>query len=670
LAAVAIPALLAAIVVATTVSLTAAPPAVAATQPVACAELQTTINEDAAAARHGEGDVIVLRELCGAGNLGSSAGVRLPAESNLAIEGAAGTAAGFNGAGITGPLLATAESERAGTITVSNLIFEHANLTEASALSLLATRATLSGDTFREDEERGGGGHTALVVIDPSTCPAASAAPALTVTDSRFSDNRLVLGAAEGGGAGAWLKDTCAASRNVLEGNAFEANTIESAGATVGAQVTGAGLQFVGGPTVAAPVSQRGNVFDSNQVVASGAAVGDYGGGGEWLVDAALTSTGDRFSRNTVPGTVSPSESSWSWGAGVGIILPTTLSTCNENEPSESTFADAVITGNTITAGRSAALGGGGIWVGCLHLRVLDSTVTLNTSSIGAGIEGEPAAQLELFNSIVAEDRGGNETAGFTGKGGELDTSHSDVCASEGSATALPGTANICAAPHLANEGNSDSVDVHETAASPTIDAGSNSLVPPGLTADFYDNTRLLTGTYSLPACNGAPIVRPVLNPATVDMGASEFGPVAVPAIAIRCPAKVSTFSLPRIVRRRRGRLVLHFKDLAVGHLTVRATFSVRRRLLEVMGGRRHHVVRTETLVYGQVARTVTTAGKVGVTLLPTAQALAILRRHKRLRVRVTVTFTATGSESSTRGTTVALTYRPRTASHRQRHRL
>jgi hypothetical protein len=460
---------------------------------------------------------IVLSGMC-------SGSYTLSSGAAFTLEGAPGTTSGFDGAGATGPLLGNGASTEAGAMTLSHLTFQHANLTNASALSIRASRVMLSDDSFLENEEHGEGAHAAFVDVGQSQqdCPSATGPAAITLTDSTFSGNKLVLMSSEEGGGAAWLQDTCALSRTVLEDNTFDANTIESDGTEEEVQVAGAGLQFVGSKTLPTPVNQSGNVFDTNSIVATPPAFGNYGGGGEWLEYASVTSVGDRFSHNTIAGTHSPSDARWSWGAGLGIITPASI--CNESRLPESTLEDAVITGNTIEPGTTSDLGGGGIYVGCSHLRVLDSTVTLNMAPIGAGIEGEPGDQLDLANSIVAEDSPGNEIAGFDESGGSVMSSFSDICAYAGAREPLAGAGNICANPLLADNGDPISFDVHETASSPTIDAGSNALVPSGLTTDAFGTARILAGHTG---CTGS-------FPAVVDMGAAELQP-AQPS----CPAPV-----------------------------------------------------------------------------------------------------------------------------------
>src|SRR2546423_920982 len=83
---------------------------------------------------------------------------------------------------------------------------------------------------------------------------------------------------------------------------------------------------------------------------------------------------------------------------------------------------------------------------------------------------GEPGDQLTLQNSILNGDSDGGELTGFTGAGGSVTASYSDLC---NGSSPFAGTGNICANPALASPATGD---VHETSSSPTIDAGSNAL--------------------------------------------------------------------------------------------------------------------------------------------------------------------------------------------------
>jgi hypothetical protein len=481
-----------------------------------CAGLQAALEHA------GSGATVVLDGMC-------TGSYTLPPNATFTLEGAPGTTSGFEGNGASvKPLLGNLASTEAGAMTLSHLTFEHANLKEASALSILASRVTLSDDSFLDNEEHGESAHAAFISVGatPSSCPSPAGTTAITLTGSTFSGNKLDLEAGRGGGAGAWLEDDCKAG-GVLEDNVFEGNLLEAAGTPTEVVVSGAGLQFVG-PSRTRPepvVSQRGNVFDSDNIVAAAPAEADYGGGGEWLEYASLRSIDDRFSRDSVPGTAPTSQAYvWSWGGGLGIWTPEEECDATAYPHPESTLEDAIVEGDSIGPGTPEDIGGGGVYVGCSHLNVLDSTVTLNTAYNGAGIEGESGDQLVLANSIVAEGSGANEIAGFEeAYGGSLKASFSDVCASADSSEPLPGAGDICTDPLLADDGDPASFDVHETSSSPTIDAGSNALVPTELTTDAYGTPRILTGRTG---CTGS-------FPATVDMGATEFVPSAPPS----CPA-------------------------------------------------------------------------------------------------------------------------------------
>jgi hypothetical protein len=503
-----------------------APPAGASTrQTTSCGSLQQTIDTLAAQADHGAATVIVLDGLCTAGSLGSSHGVNLPAGSSFTLEGKPRTTSGFNGVGISGPLLSTSGSEEAGAIVLVNLTFEDASLSEASALSLRAERVTLSNDTFESNAEQGSMGSAARIEVgaNASTCPSPSGPPVFTLAHSLFVKNTLTVAGGAGSGGAALVHDECGQSRALVEGNTFEDNVIHTSGAWGEDQVTGAGLQVTSSEAQIPLVTQRANVFDSNSIIASQPALGDYGGGGEWLQYARLQSVDDRFSRNVAAGTDSPMN--WSWAAGLGIdALPCRIPLL------ESVLDNAVVSGNVLTAGFRESIGGGGIWVGCSHLRVFDSTFTENSAPIGSAIEGEEGDQLQLTNSIVSGDEGSSEVAGFYGPGSSQTVSYSDICTSPGATTPSPGTGNICASPRLADAGRPSSFDVQETASSPTVNAGSNALIPAGLSADFYGNHRILAAQ----CARTGKLAR--MRQAVVDIGASE----------LRCKTHAKSPATPR----------------------------------------------------------------------------------------------------------------------------
>jgi hypothetical protein len=497
---------------------TLASSASASTFEVGCGELQNEMETVAGLANHGKGEVIVLNGLCDAENLGKTSGVTIPAGADFTLEGKPGTTSGFGGEGVKSSMLQSEPGHEVGSLTIANLVFEHANVTTpvAAALTLIASQLTLTGDTFSEDTDTEGQGGAVDIEISPDNCPSAGST-ALAITDSTFREDKLVSTSERGEGGALWVQQDCPAANSVLQGDVFEGNTLEGSASSL-RDMGGAVWMVTNASEAVSALRQSADVFASNRILATGGK-GNYGGGGEWLEGISLTSVGDRYSGNSIPGTTGAGQ--WSWGAGLSLLN----SVCNPKTATKSTLENAVVAGNSIGAGDAADLGGAGIYVGCAvsegtpnELELQDSTVTENTTPAGgvAGIDGGPSDQMTLENSIVAGDVGGSETSGFTGAGGSLTASYSDVC---GGTSPLGGPGNICANPLLADNGNPSSADVHETASSPTIDAGSNALVPSGLSTDAFGDPRILAGHQG---CNGE-------GPKVVDMGAYEFPPSLAP---------------------------------------------------------------------------------------------------------------------------------------------
>jgi hypothetical protein len=113
---------------------------------------------------------------------------------------------------------------------------------------------------------------------------------------------------------------------------------------------------------------------------------------------------------------------------------------------------------------------------------------------------------------------------GFNGSGGSLTVSHSDLCAES---SPFAGTGNICATPLLVSPATGN---VREKYSSPTINAGSNALVPSGLTTDAFGDPRIAAKLAG--------------HKAIVDMGAAEFVPVRAPAVKITRPTAGATYSV------------------------------------------------------------------------------------------------------------------------------
>jgi hypothetical protein len=631
-----------------------APAAVAGAEvlPATCSNLQSRITSLGKQLGHGEGDTIVLSGMCDEEALGFATGVTIPEGVYLTLEGAAGTTSGLDGTGVTGTLLSTVENpSQDGTVTLSHLTFQHAT---HGAVSLTADRVALEADSFLEDSNGNRPG-AAYIVPGIGHCPA-SGQSAATILDSSFHSDSSAVEGGEGGAVSIFTP--CEGNPIAIEGSVFEDNLLHASEPFTSA---GGALAVYSETEPPAALEQRGNVFAGNRV--EGPAGGSYGGGGEWLEGVDLASVGDRFSANTISGTEGKA---WSWGAGLGIL------SCNASTPTQSTLEDDVLEGNSIAGGEAEDAGGAAIYVGCTstaanYVTLLDSTVAENSVPNGgtAGIDGDTNDHLTVENSILAEDIGGEEIKGFSGAGGTLAASFSDVCDDAGTAP-LTGEGNICANPLLADNGNPASFDVHETQASPTINAGSNALVPSGLTTDFYGEPRIYTRSVS--TCGpGATTVAIQLYPATVDVGAGEYTPT-IPVTGVSVPPclparlvvpgiSASIFSFPSVAVHKSGLLALSFANLTDGRLQVLGTFKVTRTVLRRVEGRRRHVKKLETIVYGRASYAVVSPGNVKLELKPTKRALALLARRKHLRVLLSITFTGTDEAPTTHSRTIAVPY-------------
>lgn len=405
------------------------------------------------------------------------------------------------------------------TVTDSTFTNNSATLT-GGALMIEATSANVSGDTFTGNSVTGavafGGGLYASTVEG-----------SITLSKSRFGGN-----SSDDEGGGAWLASEASGVPITLIANTFSHNDVsDPAGTSKNVRgYLGGGIALEGESAVPINVVQRENTFDGNSVSFKPAAVSAMGGG-ESTTHIALHSTDDHFTNNTLqsPSATENAESKkvFGWGAGLSVAECGDTTEAPPTVPNViSTLADAVVAGNTLLSGPSA--NGAGIYVGFVcptayeTLQLIDSTVAGNAVSGAsgrvAGISGGPHDVLAMTNTIVFGDSGGPELGGFQGLAG-ASAAFSDVCSA-----ALPfaGAGNLCVDPGLLAPGPG-SADVHETAASPTLERGSNVLVPTSVSADAFGGPRVL-----------GPLLCGVSPAAVVDIGAAEF---AYPAPS--CPPLV-----------------------------------------------------------------------------------------------------------------------------------
>ena len=470
----------------------------------------------------GSADTIVLTGMCpGASN-------PLPNVTGLTITGAATGTNGFDGTGASGPALTGGPN--ANGLTLSRLTFQN-YATTAVRLSANnpSTPYTIANDTFSHNSQpfdavNGSGGGLSLLLTGTCTF----SATAVTITDSTFDSNSdggssIPTG---GGGGGAHLQSACASSTSVamtLTGNRFTNNT---AAASASNDVTGGGLFVATGLGASTPpltLVQSGNLFRGNSVTGTG---GSYTGGGEYTIGAKLTSTGDGFINNSLPGPSLSGNSSE--GAGLATLGG---GLCINPEGVTSSAANLVAAGNTIAARSGTGTGNGvegaGVYIGCgflggaYHMTLTNSTISGNAATGApagaiAGIDGESIDFLDLQNTIVSGDTGGAELGGFgASTGANVTADNSDVCAVGSATTPFAGPGNVCALPALVDPAHGD---VHETAASPTIDVGSNGDAnAASLTTDYYGNVREQLGKAGS-------------DHSLVDVGAAEFHPTAATA--------------------------------------------------------------------------------------------------------------------------------------------
>ncbi len=255
-------------------------------------------NDDAGDVRHPRdsavalqsGDTIVLTGMC----TGAEAAYTLPATANLTITGAASGTNGFDGTGVSGPALSGGPNG----LTLSNLTFENYGTNAVRLAPNNPTNPyTFTNDTFSHNTSTGSGGGLSLLL--QGTC--SFAATAVTVTGSTFDHNSAGGSIGLGGGGGAYLESACGTAVAMqLDDNHFTNNTVVASGLDNG---DGGGLFVATGirgvPTPALTLTQNGNLFSGNAVSGTG---GSYAGGGEYTNGANMTSRGDGFVSNTLPG--------------------------------------------------------------------------------------------------------------------------------------------------------------------------------------------------------------------------------------------------------------------------------------------------------------------------------------------------------------------------------
>ncbi len=635
--------------------------ALGAAQPAAASTVETDCaNLGAALAAATAGETIVLSGMCES----PSNSFALPETPGLTIEGAASGASGFDGAGAFGPALFS-PSEGTDGLTLRNLTF--ADYASTGGVAVKSTKTATHPFAFVKDRfehdtsTNSNGGGLSLIVDEPKPSVCAFTAP-VSLTESTFIED--TSGSQAGGGA--YLDLECAAGEvsasvagNVFLRNKVAGNTEPEQG---GGLWVGVGHEFA--PTIPFALSQQANVLEGNAVENLGAEAARVEGGGEFTDGGGVTSLNDRFIGNHISGAKGSEHASE--GGGFASLDP---GECTSTPGATSSATNLIAAGNSIGPPSGTGTGGegGGVYVGCIpgkggyHLTLVNSTISGNTATgtgAAAGLDGETNDTAVLENTIVAGNVGSGDVGGFgTSDGEHLSATFSDVCAIGSAIAPFAGTSNICAGPALANAPGGD---VHETTASPTIDAGSNALIGAQPT-DAFGGPRILAGR-----AGDAP---------TVDIGAGESPAATIaPIFATEIPPP----SAPVTTGTAKSSHLASFSGgvsvtiTCTGQLGQTCSGSVVVKTIETLRGKRVVAVSSSKPRRRKVTVTVGSAGFSGlkagssrtVRVALNAKGRALLRRFHPLPVKVVVIQRAGGKNTVV--ATGRLRVPPRHGSHRR----
>jgi hypothetical protein len=416
---------------------------------------------------------------------------------------------------------------------ISGDTFTHDSAVGGGAIDLLNFGAplTVSHDTFTADSSSADGGGALFFSLNPTTSTAAQ------ITDNEFGGQTGEGNTTEGQGGAIWAQ-LSPTVQMTLSGNTFEGNAIAGTQtATDGTQRWGGAVFLLLTPETAGfTVDQSHNNFLGNAITetaAPSATSVPTGGGAEFIVGGTVDSLDDVFNGNRIAvNNGAPPE-----GAAVGALASN--SAISPTEPGVFTGTNDLFSGNSVVAGGwGGAIYVGGVPLYCNTPTCLPSTATLNDSTVvgnsvgsggsseGGAIWGSAGDHLTLRNSIVYGNTPAPELWGF-GSGSPV-IAYSDACGEPGGVPVPKASGNICANPALTAAGL-------ETDTSPTLDAGSNALVPSGVITDLAGNPRIQANRTSC----GTPV------PAIVDMGAYEFtGHQPPPPCPVQIPLRIDGTTL------------------------------------------------------------------------------------------------------------------------------
>jgi hypothetical protein len=272
---------------------------------------------------------------------------------------------------------------------------------------------------------------------------------------------------------------------------------------------------------------------------------------------------------------------------------------------------------------------------------VVGNNVAPGSGSEGGAIWGSPSDTLSATNSIIYGNSPKPEIYGYGSAHPAF--ADSDVCNEPGGPT-VAGSGVICANPALNASGT-------ETTASPTLDAGSNALVPAGLTTDLAGNPRIGASRVT---CAAGP------GPAIVDMGAFEATFKQVPS----CDARVGIIHGALSDKHGKTKVELSCPD---GYLYCKGTVTLTTRNKFSAKGRhgKHH--KAKHLKLGSVKFQIGTGRTATLTIKLSGSALAELADLGSVKIKIAVSDRdAFGNHASSSHKTKLKLPKPR---HKKKHR-
>lgn len=531
---------------------------------------------------------------------------------------AEGTGATLDG-NLAGPVLSGTD---ASTTTLRNLTIRNGrNAADGGGVALTgASSPTLKDMRFVANASDSRGGAVALtdtpsgatVTVDNVDFGDGTAANANTATtgggawiagaaDVVLNKSRFLGNSAIDAGGGALIETT---GKVAASANRFTGNSLNPTGAT--GLATGAGLDLLDN----SDATLVANVFQGNSISSGGAPGIELRGGALHSANVPLEATSDQFIANSIPvanGNATGSALASDCGAG----------------GAPATFTNLVAAGN--------GTGGPAVTYSCPTAATLTLQNASVVSNTGGGVSGTANAGLVVRNSILTGN--GADVAGF----GTRTVGFSDVCAG---GSPLAGAGNICADPQLLNPAAGD---VHQVIGSPTVDAGSNALVPSGLVTDFEAGPRVADGNRD--------------GDAVVDIGADELptqarlipgqpdgsAPGEQPKQNVagasgggKTPVKTSRLLRLINVRQKKGVLTLTFRAGKAGTLETLTTYKASKKKTKRRTSRAAKLKAAKgQKVFGRAKKKVKKAGKVVVKLKPSKVARAWLKKKKKLPVRI-----------------------------------